>query len=123
MQIRRIAFHAASPRNFAGVTQSIIKFDDDQVPSDATELGNYLATESNYGNIIYKAHKNPSDSWASPFVTGHQYRVNWADDIDFTRMNVEVSDKWQPADEDLLIVLPFTDAREVIDVTRTDTFQ
>lgn len=119
VQIRRIAFYDYRPGSFSGVTQNIIKYDN--VPSDATDLEIYLADQSNYGNIFFKRSKNPSNSWASPFVTGHQYRVTWADDLDFTQMRVEVSQKWQPADANLMIVLPFDDARQAINVQRTDS--
>lgn len=94
VQIRRIAFYDYMPGSFAGVTQNIIKYDDADVPSDDTEREIYLADESNYGKITFKPHKKPSNAWASAFVTGHEYRVTWADDIDFTQMRVEVSEKW-----------------------------
>ena len=36
-------------------------------------------------------------------------------------MKVEISERWQPADNEVIFLLPFVDAREAINVTRTDT--
>ena len=118
VQIRRIAFFGYAPGHFDGQTQNILAYDDDQVLPDKET---YLAEESNYGKIIFKSKKDPTNAWASAFVTGHQYRVTWANDLDFTQFQVQVSEKWEESDEDLLIVLPFVDAREAINVTNVDT--
>jgi len=54
-------------------------------------------------------------------VTGHQYRLTWANDLDYTRMRVEMSSRWTDGDLDTLFTLPFVDAREAINVTDTRT--
>ena len=36
-------------------------------------------------------------------------------------MDVEISERWEETDENLLFVLPFVDAREAINVTRRDS--
>lgn len=54
-----------------------------------------------------------------PFVTKHKYRITWANDLDYTRMLVEPSERWTVDDENLLFTLPFVDAREAINVTDT----
>jgi hypothetical protein len=39
----------------------------------------YVDNEENYGVIDMKEKLNPMNSWAIPFVTGHQYRIHWGE--------------------------------------------
>jgi hypothetical protein len=50
-----------------------------------------------------------------PYVTGHRYKVHWRYGIDFTKMIISVSEKWVPADKNLLLVHNFTDVRARVD--------
>lgn len=86
-----------------------------------TDLDAFIADTSNRSEIFWKEKLKPNNGWAVPYVTGHRYRVTWANDLDYTRMNVQVSERWQPADKEVIFMLPFVDAREAINVTRTDT--
>lgn len=47
--------------------------------------------------------------------------MTWANDLDFTRMDVEISERWSSNDGDVRFVLPFVDAREAVNVTRRDS--
>ena len=89
--------------------------------SDAKQA--YIKDVDNYAQIFWKDPQLPSKAWAVPFVTGHTYRVSWANDLDFTQMKVQISERWEPEDKEALFVLPFVDAREAINVTRVDTGQ
>jgi len=51
-----------------------------------------------------------------PYVTGHNYRVTWANDLDFKRMQVSVSERWTANDLNTYFTLPFVDSREAITV-------
>lgn len=62
------------------------------------ELQAYVDDETNYSVAIFKSKLKPSDGWAMPFVTGHRYRVHWAEGLDFERMFVEVSERWEQTD-------------------------
>lgn len=44
----------------------------------------YVDNSENYGNVPMKEKLNPTNSWAIPFVTGHEYRIHWETGMDFT---------------------------------------
>lgn len=48
-----------------------------------TDLETYLDDDSNYSLVMYKMKKDPMDSWAMPYVTGHRYRLHWESGLDF----------------------------------------
>lgn len=85
------------------------------------DLTNLKTDSASRSKIFWKDKLKPNNGWAVPYVTGHRYRLTWANDLDFTQMDVEVSERWATGDEDLLFVLPFVDAREAINVTRRDS--
>lgn len=45
-------------------------------------------SHSTFSRIPWKDKQNPTNGWAVPFVTGHKYRINWGDGIDFTEMKM-----------------------------------
>jgi hypothetical protein len=49
------------------------------------------------GAIVHFRHKkNPFDHWLAPFVTGHRYYIRWSYGLDFTKMDIQISDfLWQ----------------------------
>ena len=55
--------------------------------------------------------------WAMPFVTGYKYRVHWGEGLDWERMKIEVSERWQDTDRDIFINMNFTETREAINFT------
>lgn len=52
-----------------------------------------------------------------PYVTGHKYRVHWYRGLDFERMEMEVSERWQPSDLNTYFVFNFTETREAVNIT------
>ena len=56
-------------------------------------------------------------SWSIPWVTGHKYKIHWENGIDFVNMKVEVSPRWEVADQPIFFVHNFTDVREEFNVT------
>lgn len=40
-------------------------------------LKNYVENKDNYATIPFKLKKDPAKGWATPFVTGHAYRVHF----------------------------------------------
>jgi hypothetical protein len=46
-----------------------------------------------------------------PYVTGHTYRMHWAEGIDWTGLTVELSSRWLPTDKDIVFVMNHTDVR------------
>jgi hypothetical protein len=93
----------------------------DMNPMSASDKEAFLSDTSNRAKLFWKEKQKPSNGWAVPYVTGHRYRLTWANDLDFTVMNVEISERWNENDKDTRFVLPFVDAREAINVTRMDS--
>ena len=123
VQIRRIAFANYAPDHFRGMPMNILKFDYDQERNFASPDAKlaYINDKSQYSDIFFKEKLKPMNGWAVPFVTGHRYRVSWANNLDFTQMNIQLSERWEPNDKQVQFNIPFIDAREAINVTDTDT--
>lgn len=54
----------------------ILRYDDNIV----AEYGNkteYLKNKTNYGTMIFKTKLDPANGWATPFVTGHKYKIHF----------------------------------------------
>jgi len=98
----------------------ILRYDDDLI-DNMKAIGTYdeyLLDRANYGSIFYKTKLDPTDGWATPFVTGHKYKVHWGiTGIDFTQMQLSLSERWTKDDKDIYFVHNFTDIREEIKVT------
>ena len=77
----------------------------------------YLDDRSNYSTVPFKEKQKPTNGWAMPYVTGHRYRVHWAEGLDFTQMKVEISERWEEEDNYLRFSMNFTDSREAINFT------
>lgn len=77
----------------------------------------FLDDESYYGVIPFKPKRLPMNSWTIPFVTNHRYRIHWAEGMDFTQMRIQLSDRWETTDSNILINMNFTDVREAINFT------
>ena len=122
VQIRRVAFTGYKPDHFRGQEMNIYPYDKAtiEVLSEADKQ-TFIDDHSNRSEIIWKEKLKPMKGWAVPYVTGHRYRLTWANDLDFTRMDIEISDRWATGDNEVLFVLPFVDAREAINVTRKDS--
>ena len=56
-------------------------------------------------------------AWAMPYVTGHRYRVHWAAGLDMDKMKIEVSERWQPTDQNVNLVFNFTNSLEAVNIT------
>jgi len=60
---------------------------------------------------------DPRNGWSFPIVTGHRYRFHWAENLDWTSMNVRVGSKWTADDLPVHFMNNFTDVRASINVT------
>ena len=52
-----------------------------------------------------------------PFVTGKKYRLHWESGLDFDKMKVMVSERWQPTDLNTFFEFNFTESREAVNFT------
>jgi len=75
----------------------ILKYDDDQIYSDvsasaevkAKELEEYKKDSKNYAAIPFKLLRNPTNGWATPFVTGHKYKFHFGNrGIDWEKLEL-----------------------------------
>jgi hypothetical protein len=95
VQIRRIAFHGATPgAMFKGMPIMVLQFDD-VITKAKANLTTYINTKSLYSQVNFKEKTDPSNGWAAPFVTGHKYR--WSiglTGLNFENLKIELSDRW-----------------------------
>lgn len=94
VEIRRITFKGYEPGHFRGMEMNIYPYDKVSVDT-RSEADNdaFLADTSNRSQIFWKEKLKPGNAWAVPYVTGHRYRVTWANDLDFTEMRIEASER------------------------------
>ena len=87
VQVRRLAFHAAAPDLiFFGMGMFVINYDDSVLAAQAN-VTEYLLNRDNYSLIKFKDKLAPRFSWTFPWVTGHKYKIHWANTgIDFESM-------------------------------------
>jgi hypothetical protein len=118
--IRRVAFYGFNDAKiFDGMPLHVLKYDDDKVNfMTTTQHESYINNVQNYGKVIYTQKLDPGSSWAMPVVTGHKYRIHWSETpLDFNRMKLELSERWEQNDKDVYFVQNFTDTRVAINVT------
>jgi len=85
--------------------------------SNTTEVSNYKDDSNNYGQVPFKANKDPSNAWAFPIVTGHKYLAHWGfGGLDFTSMTLTLSPRWNANDHNVLLALNFSTKREEVDI-------
>jgi hypothetical protein len=76
-----------------------------------------LDDENNYTLLPFKAKQDPSNAHAIPFITGHIYHIHWEVGLDFTRLLIEVSERWEETDKSIFFNTNYTDFREGMNVT------
>lgn len=95
VQVRRIAWFGYEPATFTGQPMKITQWDDDVIKSFKTNRTFEAMLNEELPNkwsvVPFRPRKEPDNGWAMPFVTGHTYRINWGDGIDFTQMMMEAS--------------------------------
>jgi len=118
VEVRRLAFYGYSPKQFDNMAIKITQYDtsviDAMTPEDKTL---YVDDVTSWSAVPFKSKLKPTNGWAVPFVTGHRYRVHWAEGLDFTRMKVELSSRWTDQDQTIGIVMNHTDVREAVNFT------
>jgi len=67
--------------------------------------------------------KDPVMGWATPFVTGHKYKIHWATTgIDFEAMTATLSERYVPTDKGIYFVHNYSDVRSnfTVDILTPD---
>lgn len=94
----------------------ILKYDDSIIkPMDNATYNEYILNRTNYATIMFKPKINPMNAWATPFVTGHKYKIHWGvTGLDFEKMRLTMSKKWEDTDKSIYLVHNFTDVRAAV---------
>lgn len=90
----------------------ILQYDDSVMNSfDNTTMQAYIGNSTLYSTVEWRLQANPYAAWAFPVVTGHKYKLHWGSGIDWTQMEMDLSELWAPSDLDTVFVINFTDVR------------
>lgn len=56
----------------------LLKYDDVNIQAmDNATYTTYIEDRDNYGTIMFLPKLDPGNGWATPFVTGHKYKMHW----------------------------------------------
>lgn len=114
--VRRVALYGAEPAAIHRLQGfKILPYDDDLLAAQAN-VTDYLNNKSNYGTIMFKQFHTPSNGWATPFVTGHKYKIHFGmTGLDYEELKIDLSAHWQEWDKPIYLVHNWTDVRAAID--------
>jgi hypothetical protein len=66
--------------------------------------------------MIFKESGDPSNGWATPFVTGHKYKISFGmTGLDYEKLIITASERCEEWDKDIYLVHNWTDVRQQID--------
>lgn len=96
----------------------VLKYDDNLFTAmDATALKAHLDDKTNYSTIIFKPKLDPSNGWATPFVTNHKYKIHFGmTGLNFENLRIDMSERWKNTDHPIYLSHNFSDVRAAIDV-------
>jgi hypothetical protein len=96
----------------------VLKYDDSLFTAmDALTYQAHLDDKTQYSTIIYKPKLDPSNGWATPFVTGHKYKIHFGmTGLNFENLRIDMSERWLNTDKPVYLSHNFSDVRAAIDV-------
>lgn len=99
----------------------ILRYDDEVLANYANVTADYIDNKSNYASMQWKKKQDPGRGWATPFVTGHKYKIHFGmTGLDYEQMTFSQSENWQPTDLPIHFVHNWTDVRQAITFTVCD---
>lgn len=122
MNLRRIAFHGATPGSFLGLQIKIAQWETDfeaAVKANATDLFNFEQDvhHANFSKMMMREGPDPAMGWPIVIATGKRIRVHWGEANDFETMTYDRSPRWTESDLTAKIMTNFTDVRMSINNT------
>lgn len=116
VQVRRIAFWNAKPAAlFRGMGFKVLRYDD-EVVAEYSNKTDYLDNKTEYSTMAFKKSGDPSNGWATPFVTGHKYKIHFGmTGLDYEELTIDASERWEDGDKSIYLVHNWTDVRQAID--------
>ena len=77
----------------------------------------FVKDKTNFATQLWKKKGDPDKAWATPFVTGHRYRISFGmTGLNFENLKVTMSERWEATDKNIHFTHNFTDVRAAIDV-------
>ena len=76
----------------------------------------YTNDTDNYSVVPFRPKINPANHWCFPAVTSHKYKIHWRNGLDFTKMQMDVSEKWNSSDLSIHLVFNFSDVRAAVEM-------
>lgn len=61
--------------------------------------------------------RDPSNGYTAVYATNHNYRYHYGSDLNFDKMKIQLSERWQETDKDIILYHNFTEKRVYINVT------
>ncbi|CDW80878.1 ipt tig domain containing protein [Stylonychia lemnae] len=122
VQIRRLVHYNYAPKIFDNMEMKVLKFDDNLYTDkyDFITTRNYL---TDYSIVPFRPKINPVNHWAMPYVTGHKYKIHWRFGLDFTQMQIDLSNRWTTSDKDIYFMYNFTDVRAKVEFISGESIQ
>lgn len=66
--------------------------------------------------MSFKKSLDPKNGWATPFVTGHKYKIHFGmTGLDYEKLTITASERWEDWDKSIYLVHNWTDVRQAID--------
>jgi len=94
----------------------IIRYDNETIAEYGGNVTEYLADKSQYGTMKFKEKLDPKNGWATPFVTGHKYKIHFGmTGLDYEELQIDASERWEETDKSIYLVHNWTDVRQAID--------
>ena len=94
----------------------ILKIDDNLFGSKSKEeQAAYLKDAKNYATVPWKEKQDPKNAWATPFVTGHKYKIHFGKTgVDWDAIEFSMSERWEETDKSIFFNHNYTMSREKI---------
>lgn len=111
VKIRRVFFDQyAKAGELKGMSMMILPWDDDILAAQSN-ITEYRLNKTAHTDMFWK--KKNTFGWALPWITGHKYKISWGTTgIDFEKMRLSLSERWEADDKNIIFVHNFTDVRE-----------
>jgi len=120
--MRRVTFFAYGKKrnSLRGQPLKILPWDD-EVLATKPNVTEYMLDKEAHTVSYWKSKLDPSEAWTAVFVTGHKYKLSWGNTgIDFEKMRVTLSERWEEDDLPVIFVHNYTDARANFTVKTSD---
>lgn len=76
-------------------------------------MTNYTSIKNQHGSMLFLKKLDPMNGWATPFVTGHKYKISFGmTGLDYEQLLIDTSERWEEWDKPIYLVHNWTDVRQ-----------